>query len=412
MKKGYLSQYFDNIAFKRLTSVETDCQVSHQHEFNGTRNIHKMLGYVKATYKAKFIYFTDDDDNPLAEEGSLTWYDAREKIPGRTEWRLYYSPNTPMQLAEEGDGLFIAKPANEESILVIIAEKDSTAFAQLQWLFGSEGELKPAFCVRSDLESEQDRLGLAANFILEQIGISIDDEDENYLEDMLRNFNGKFPASAEFSKYARGTLSDIDCLYSPDTALVAWMHREEVLYRTLEKHLVGEQLKNLVCKDDNLPDTERFLGLAMSTFQRRKARAGSALENHLEEIFQKFSISYTRNGITEQRHKPDFIFPGISQYRDNNFPATHLAMLGAKSTCKDRWRQILTEASRIPHKHLITLEPSISVNQTNEMLKEKVSLVIPASIHNTFTPSQRASLINVGQFIEMIKKTNDLCRLV
>jgi hypothetical protein len=31
-------------------------------------------------------------------------------------------------------------------------------------------------------------------------------------------------------------------------------------------------------------------------------------------------------------------------------------MLGAKTTCKDRWRQVLTEAIKIPHKHLFTLE--------------------------------------------------------
>jgi hypothetical protein len=35
MKNGFLSQYFDGVAAKVLTLVETDLQVSHQHEFNG-----------------------------------------------------------------------------------------------------------------------------------------------------------------------------------------------------------------------------------------------------------------------------------------------------------------------------------------------------------------------------------------
>jgi hypothetical protein len=30
-------------------------------------------------------------------------------------------------------------------------------------------------------------------------------------------------------------------------------------------------------------------------------------------------------------------------------------MLGSKSTLKDRWRQVLDEADRITHKHLLTL---------------------------------------------------------
>ncbi|EJA5030400.1 hypothetical protein MU985_004932 [Salmonella enterica] len=42
-------------------------------------------------------------------------------------------------------------------------------------------------------------------------------------------------------------------------------------------------------------------------------------------------------------------------------------MLAYKSTCKDRWRQMLNEAVRIPDKHLLTLESSICENQTNEI---------------------------------------------
>lgn len=402
MKRGYLSQYFDKIAFKTLGAVETDYQVSHQHEFNGVKGIREMLGSERKTYPAKFVYLTDDDDNPIAEDGILTWYDARENHPTRTEWRLYYSPNTPMQLAEEGDALFIAKAANTDTLLVIIAEKDSTASAQLQWLFGISGQLNPAFSVRSDLETEQDRLNFAANFILEQIGIPIEDEDQNYLEAMLQRFEGKFPTTSEFSLYARSTMPDINCLESPDSALTAWMEKEEILYRTLEKHIVGGQLKDLVKKKDPCRETDTFLELAMSTFQRRKARAGSALENHLEEIFRKFKIPYTRNGITEQRHKPDFIFPGITAYHDKTFPAAKLAMLGAKSTCKDRWRQILTEADRIPNKHLITLEPSISENQTDEMQRENITLVIPEIIHITYSHKQRRWLKTVNQFVNFL----------
>ncbi|ASD85469.1 hypothetical protein LB105_004113 [Salmonella enterica] len=61
------------------------------------------------------------------------------------------------------------------------------------------------------------------------------------------------------------------------------------------------------------------------------------------------------------------MFPGISHYHDSEFPHARLTMLASKSTCKDRWRQMLNEAVRISDKHLLTLEPSISENQTNEI---------------------------------------------
>jgi hypothetical protein len=63
-------------------------------------------------------------------------------------------------------------------------------------------------------------------------------------------------------------------------------------------------------------------------------------------------------------------------------------MLGSKSSCKDRWRQVLSETERIPHKHLLTLEPGISENQTDEMRAKLLQLVLPASLHTTYREAQ------------------------
>ncbi len=105
--------------------------------------------------------------------------------------------------------------------------------------------------------------------------------------------------------------------------------------------------------------------------------------------------------MTEGKLKPDFIFPGIECYRDKKFESSRLTMLASKTTSKDRWRQILNEAVRIPLKHLITLEPSISLNQTNEMQSERVQLVIPAALHDTYTAGQRTWLMDVSGFLAL-----------
>lgn len=140
-----------------------------------------------------------------------------------------------------------------------------------------------------------------------------------------------------------------------------------------------------------------------SALQRRKSRAGSALENHLELVFAAHGVTYTRTGVTESRLKPDFIFPGISHYHDSAFPPARLTMLASKTTSKDRWRQILNEAARIPDKHLITLEPRISENQTKEMQIERVQLVVPAPIHETYTAAQQAWLIDMDGFLSTVR---------
>lgn len=402
MKRGYLSQYFEGVGLKRLSAVEADLFRSHQHEFNGVTELLDVLGEPvgKVHFDATFLYLTDQDDEPVVEDGYLTWYDARQKARlernvMRWEYRLYFPSNLAMQCAAAGDLLLVAKRP-DNTLLAIVCEKDTTIERQIMWLFGFSDLVHPGFSVKSELETEQDRIGYAARVVLEQIGVVPEEEAPNFLDQMLSKFKGAFPKTLEFSAYARSTIHDLSSRDNPDAALIAWMEREEILFRTLEKHLLGEKLRGLVQSGEE--DTEPFIKLVQSALQRRKSRAGSALENHLEQVFTENGITYTRTGVTEGNLKPDFIFPSITLYRDNTFTDTRLTMLAVKTTCKDRWRQILNEAVRIPQKHLITLEPSISENQTTEMRSERVQLVLPQGLHQTYSVTQQAWLMNLESF--------------
>ena len=77
-------------------------------------------------------------------------------------------------------------------------------------------------------------------------------------------------------------------------------------------------------------------------------------------------------------------------------------MLGVKSTCKDRWRQVISEADRIKEKHLLTFEAAISTNQTHEMEYNHLQLVVPQDIHKTYSDTQQKWLMNITDFIEML----------
>ena len=149
---------------------------------------------------------------------------------------------------------------------------------------------------------------------------------------------------------------------------------------------------------------DSFIRFSLSVQTRRKSRAGLSLENHIEALLQRQGILYTHTPVTENKAKPDFIFPCIEAYRDEQYEENYLTMLGAKSTCKDRWRQVLSEADRISRKHLLTLEPSISTNQTDEMIAKNLQLVVPQPIHETYTEEQRVWLFDVDQFIDEVKE--------
>lgn len=150
-------------------------------------------------------------------------------------------------------------------------------------------------------------------------------------------------------------------------------------------------------------DVDAFIDFSLNVQNRRKSRVGHALENHLEQVFREHSICCSRGKMTENKAKPDFIFPGINEYHNPQFPDARLTMLGVKSTCKDRWRQVLSEAARIERKHLFTLEPGISENQTSEMAANRLTLVLPHSLHTSYRAAQQATLLQLGEFIELVR---------
>ena len=400
MKAGYLSEFFTGAAMKALSAVEADAGRSNQHEYNGDRGLMKVFGQAteKHRFDALYIYLSDGDDEPVVAKSIVTWYDARLKHATRTEHRLYFPTNQVSMVAAEGDLLVIGRRP-DNSVLVIVAQGGSTIASQVQWLFGLKPE-HSGFSVREELETEQDRIQFASAFILEQLGIEPETTAaaENYLDKMLEMFDGKIPATEVFSSYARSTVPELDPVADPDSALLGWMEREEILFRTMEKHLLGDKLRK-----GFVDDVDGFIAFSLSVQNRRKSRSGHALENHLEVIFTANRIRYERGVVTEAKQKPDFLFPGGREYRDLSFDAMLLTMLGAKTSCKDRWRQVLAEAKRIEHKHLLTLEAAISVHQTAQMQEHKLQLVVPRGLHSTFTSEQQRALLDVAGFTALVR---------
>lgn len=65
---------------------------------------------------------------------------------------------------------------------------------------------------------------------------------------------------------------------------------------------------------------------------------------------------------------------------------------------------MLAEADRIENKHLLTLEPSISVAQTDEMRDKKLTLVLPEALHLSYTSYQRSWLLSLDGFIRILQE--------
>lgn len=156
---------------------------------------------------------------------------------------------------------------------------------------------------------------------------------------------------------------------------------------------------------DGFASVDAFVEFAGSVTNRRKARAGRSLELHACRVFDEEGVPYSWTPQTENRKTPDFIFPSIERYHDANWPASRLRMLAAKTTTKDRWRQVLSEADRIGTKHLLTLQEGISVHQHQEMQAAGVRLVVPRQRIRSYPEEVQPDLLTLESFIADVRSS-------
>ena len=409
MKKGFLSDSFTGVGIKMLTAVDADSLSSNQHEVTGSDALKTILGEEPRKQKSSkgripttYIWLSGDQES-IIEEGLTSWYDSRENQKSRTpEWRLYYQSNAATDAMSPGDILFIAlRP--DGRLFFIVTPPESTSFNQLNWMFGAGETPIKEFLTKEFSGNEDHKIGFAGLLILDELGIETEEPEADQIDGLLEKFGTSFPSTLEFSLLARQSLPDVSARDDPDAAILAWMEREELLFRRLEHLSVADRIRDGFTTGKSV-DVDGFLGFSLSIQNRRKSRAGYALGNHVEAILQANAIPFKREATTEKRKGPDFLFPGESEYRDEKFDPLLLTMLAAKTSCKDRWRQVLTEANRIPNKHLLTLEPGISEGQTSEMQRENLQLVIPSGLHGTYRPPQQSWLMNMADFLDLLRK--------
>lgn len=229
-----------------------------------------------------------------------------------------------------------------------------------------------------------------------------EDKLDLLFSDFISNFT-KFPETRVMSKGARDCYNhafniDSKALVNiPDDILINWIDAEFKLFKHLENKIYADIITN------PFNDVDTFVRVANEILNRRKSRAGKSLEHHLANIFTNNNLLFEEQAVTEGNKKPDFLFPNGEAYHNLHFPAENLIVLGAKTTCKDRWRQIVTEADRVDTKYLFTLQQAISKNQLKEMKDSKVILVVPRQYIKSFPAEYQHEVKSLSEFIETVK---------
>ncbi len=394
---------FARAACKRLTQHEVDRRVTNGHEFQGVRAFREILGTDRLDFDCRFV-FVEDDGEPLIDDAKLTWYEVGRK--GRApEFRAYFSTSLVWDRAQEGDHLYLIV-RTVGGILAVFTRPNSDFDLKLSSLLG----VHPDSVRWRDYEAYEHEFDVVpADALFELFGLGqIGGLSEPGFEAVLLDVLGraeididdllKMPTKV-VSKVAREVAEEMgEATIDPDDLLLAWSLVELQIFQFAERRRL------LPIIEGGFDSVDDFLAVVQTTAQVRRSRAGRSLENHFQELLERCGVRFKPQCRTEGKKTPDFVLPGFDEYHDPEFPDELLSMIAVKRTCKDRWRQIISEADRIPLKYLVTLESPISGSQINEMYESGIELVIPRSFHINFDERDRTRLRTISELLELVRR--------
>ena len=210
-----------------------------------------------------------------------------------------------------------------------------------------------------------------------------------------------FPSGDAFSEETRKAL--IDCVpgfvnWSADDRLIKGRDTEYDLFKLVEQSICGPIVER------GFRNIDEFVSTANSITNRRRARAGRSFENHIRFTLEDAGIPFEHQPDIDGR--PDFVIPNADAYNDWDYPVDRLFVIGAKTTSRERWRQLLDEGMRARVKHFMTIQPSMSNRQFNAIIDADVRLVVPESLHIGYPCSTaEEELLSVHKFIDIVRET-------
>lgn len=331
---------------------------------------------------------------------------AQTGIPKRTikiRWQddfetescfTYYESKNELRITRFGRGFPFLKPEQTGALFVFTKQTDIDY---------------SGYFLETDDEIEEflDTFGISlteTNSLIDIQRVSAETQEKLSIQEFINNLDVDFPASDVMSAAARAieekTYDHIEYIrLNPDEKIISWTNMEYTLFRALEYARYGE----IITK--GFQSVDEFVRVANVVLNRRKSRAGKSLEHHLSAIFDGNCIEYSSQAVTEGNKKPDFLFPSQEAYHDHGFSVDYIVSLAAKTTCKDRWRQVLNEADRLRDKpkYLCTLQQGISGAQMDEMQAKNVILVVPKPYIATYPKDRRDRIWTLARFVQYVK---------
>lgn len=349
---------------------------------------------------AKAMFFTDEEmaANPILKKTiRVSWQNGDFSTGSAVTW---YASKHELRLTRFGRNFPFLQPAYTGALFVLVTNspEDYSAFIlntddDIQFFLNAFG-LTPA----------------ETNQLISFDKINPEMREKAEIDDFLSHLPTEFPSSEQMSSEARLltyilNVRNRDLIRTdPDKLLLKWTEEEYRLFRAIEKARYGKIVAA------GFSSVDEFVMMANKVLNRRKSRAGKSLEHHIAAILRGNNIRYSAQAVTEENKRPDFLFPSEEDYQNSDFPVEKLCSLAAKTTCKDRWRQVLNESNRFKgrNKYLCTLQQGISAAQMDEMAAEKVILVVPRDYIRTYPADRQDRIWTIAKFIHFVREMEGL----
>lgn len=390
MTEGYANQAIQSV----LNSQQAYCKFLSANDSGATGGHQSGILISKS---AKDMMFTQalKNENILKRTVEIQWQNDL-----RTESSFtYYSSKNELRITKFGRSFPFLNPEQTGALFVFTrqsADQYSAFFLETE----------------DDIEQFLSAFGIGpteTNHMIDTSAVLPETQERIAIQEFIDTLTVDFPLSDVMSAAARDIQNRVYnhleyIRTNPDRKIIEWTNTEYALFRAIEHARYGDKISH------GFTSVDEFITMANMVLNRRKSRAGKSLEHHLSAIFDGNDIQYTAQSVTEGNKKPDFLFPSQAAYHNATFPTDKLISLAAKTTCKDRWRQVINEADRLRGlpKYLCTLQQGISPAQMDEMQAENVILVVPRPYIASYPADRRDRIWTVTKFVDYVREVESL----
>ena len=390
MSEGYASQAIQSV----LSSGRAYCKFLSAND-SGATGGHQSGILISKT--AKNLLFAQNlaNENILKRTVEIQWQNDFRTQSSFT----YYSSKNELRITKFGRNFPFLHP-DQTGALFVLTQQDADQYSA--FFLETEEDIEQFLSAFGIGPTETNRMIDTGNILLET-------REQFAIQEFIRTLTVDFPLSDVMSAAAReiqnSVYNHMDYIRTnPDRKIIEWTNTEYALFRAIEHNRYGDRISR------GFSTVDEFITMANMVLNRRKSRAGKSLEHHLSAIFDGNDLMYSAQAVTEGNKRPDFLFPSQAAYHNASFPAEKIISLAAKTTCKDRWRQVINEADRLRGrpKYLCTLQQGVSPAQMDEMQSENVILVVPKPYIKSYPEDRRERIWTVSKFVEYVREVEGL----